>query len=147
VIKKVGVLLLVVIVLSAFGSQSEATAMKNWISQSNFKENVAQVAVDAKKAVRDLQNASLTKLDLDTICGVLLLETDQVNASLPTPDNQSTSLLSKSYTNVGGGANECYKAGKNKKLRVKALSYLRNGLAELSEAMLRVEVASGTYKG
>jgi sirohydrochlorin ferrochelatase len=81
---------------------------------------------------------------LHLVCGVLVTDTEAANASLPTPDAQSTRLLSRAYTDIGAGANICYGAGSSTSRRNSALARLRKGLNELTEGVQRVDVAQGT---
>lgn len=76
--------------------------------------------------------------DLHTVCAVLLNEVNQINASLPTPDSQSTELLSTSYTDLGAAANLCYVAGERASTRARALTKLSTGVMYLSEGSARV---------
>jgi hypothetical protein len=82
--------------------------------------------------------------DLHTVCGVLLVDIESANASLPTPDRQTTTLLSSAYTNLGAAANECYNAGPSPAKRLVALSSMAKGLAALSEATARIDVATAS---
>jgi X-X-X-Leu-X-X-Gly heptad repeat protein len=61
---------------------------------------------------------------------------------LPTPDATATTLLSKAYTSLGAGANECYVASTSVRARAKALETLASGLADLSEGSARITSAS-----
>ena len=72
------------------------------------------------------------------------MDVSAANAALPTPDNQSTQLLSKAYTDIDSGAKLCFDAGTNSLQRQRALNYLSKGLAYLSEGTLRVGVAEGS---
>jgi hypothetical protein len=77
------------------------------------------------------------------VCGVLLMDSEQFNSSLPTPDNQATELLSRAFSDFGAGANKCYGAQKNPAARASALSWLSRGMAKLSEGSARIHVATG----
>jgi len=74
---------------------------------------------------------------------VLDVDTEEANSSLPTPDNQATSLLSKAYNDFGAGANKCYDAARDPKARASALAWLQRGMAALSEGTARINVATG----
>ena len=141
--KRIIALLFCGVVLSACGTISLNSAMSDWVKQSNFTTNLKLLVHDAKVSIKDLGDPAFGVNDLHTVCGVFLTDVQSANASLPTPDSQSTNLLSSAYTNLGGGANQCYKAGMNPQLRAEAVSLLTKGLATLSAATVRITVATG----
>ena len=124
--------------LSACGSVSASTALSTWAANSNLSSNSAQLVRDARHALSALGDARSTAAQLHTVCAVLDLETLQANAALPTPDAQTTSLLSAAYTDLGDGANVCYQAAHSSSKRRRAIAYLRRAGAELAEAQARV---------
>ena len=132
------VLLSASLVLAACGSVSASTAMANWTKSSNLTSNSAQLALDARHVLIALSDVHSTAAQLHTVCAVLDLETLQANSALPTPDTQTTSLLSAAYTDLGDGANECYAAAGSALKRAKAAAFLHRAGAELSEAQARV---------
>ncbi len=128
--------------MAACGSTvSSGSALHSWVVQSNFHEGVATLTADARHAARALRDASTTTNELHLVCGVLLFDTQSANASLPTPDTQTTHLLSRAYTDLGAGANQCYDAGTSAPRRATALRSLESGAALIAEADARV--ASG----
>jgi hypothetical protein len=137
VIRKVALLAFSGLVMSSCGSVSASTAMVSWVSQSGYVETAKAVFVDAQHAANELRNPSTSTAELHTVCGVLLYEVSQANASLPTPDEQASSLLSTAYGDLGAGANQCYR-----NQRVRALTSLAKGAAGLSEASARITAAS-----
>lgn len=143
-IRAVAALLVAGLLLSACGTQSEVKAMSGWINQSEFHQNMTTLITDVHHSASALEKSSSSSHVLHLVCAVLVTDTESANAALPAPDRQSTSLLSRAYTDIGGGANTCYGAGTNTALRKKALGYLKKGLGELTEAILRVDVAAGT---
>jgi uncharacterized protein YceK len=138
VIKALGVLLITGLVLSACGTVTVATAMSKWVSQSNYVANNHTLLNDARHSANALRRASMTNLDLHTVCAVLFLESEQANSALPTPDHQTTTILAKAYNNLGAGANTCYNAAQSATKRTRALNYLTRGVAQLSEASARI---------
>lgn len=108
--------------------------MTSWVAQSGFLSSSKVVVKDARHAASALEISSTSDADLHTVCGVLLLDVESANASLPTSNDRATTLLSNAYTNLGAGANECYNASSNRNVRAKALQSLASGLGELSEA-------------
>lgn len=129
--------------LSACGTMSTSSALRQWVVQSNFHASMGILSNDVRHAAGALRNAHSTSNDLHTVCGVLLVDTESANASLPTPDAQGTVLLSRTYTLLGAGANECYVAANNENVRAKALGSLRRGFATLSEATVRIDGSLG----
>jgi hypothetical protein len=144
VIKAVAALLAAGLLLSACGSQSEAKAMNTWVRASSFHQNTQTLTSDIRHSATALENSSNSARVLHLVCDVLSFDNGAANAALPTPDSQSTALLAKAYTDIGGGANTCFVAGASSTLRNKALGYLRKGLGELTEGVLRVDAATGT---
>jgi hypothetical protein len=138
-----GALLVAGLMLSACGTVSSVSALRTWVDKSDFRSSMSTLSGDVRSSASALRNASMTASDLHTVCGVLLLDTEEANASLPTPDTQATNLLSSAYTNLGAGANECYDAASPTQ-RARALLSLTKGYAELSEAKVRIDVASAS---
>ena len=141
-IRALGALLVGGLLLSACGSVSAASGLASWVVQSSYRSSAATLVGDARHSADVLKITNSSNADLHTVCGVLLFDTESANASLPTPDARSTTLLSKAYTNLGAGANECYVASTNVDARAKALQTLTSGLADLSEASARIASAS-----
>lgn len=136
-IRRIATLLVSGLLLGACGSVSASKAMIDWVTQSGYLATSKAVLVDARNAANDLRNPSTTTAQLHTVCGVLLYEVSQANASLPTPDDQASNLLSGGYGDLGAGANQCYRDQ-----RVRALASLAKGAALLSEARARIATAS-----
>lgn len=145
-IKALATFLVAGLLLSACGTESEAKAMAGWESQSSFHSNTSTLLGDLRHSAIVLEDASSSAHELHLVCGVLVTDTEAANAALPTPDAQSTSLLSRAYTDIGGGANTCFAAGASASRRKKALTYLQKGLGELNEAIVRVGVAGGSSR-
>jgi hypothetical protein len=112
--------------------------MTSWVVQSGFLANSKVVVKDAAHAATALEKASTSASGLHTVCAVLLEDTESANASLPTPDNRATTLLSNAYTELGAGANECYNASASASKRAAALQSLTSGLGKMSEASARI---------
>ena len=144
-IRRVVVLVAAGLLLSACGSVSALSAMRSWVTQSSFHSSVSTLTTDVRHSASALRTLSTSDGSLHTVCGVLLVDTESANASLPTPDSQSTSLLSKAYTNIGAGANQCYKAGASPTARAAALESMAKGLGYLAEGTVRVDVVSLTH--
>lgn len=125
--------------LSACGAVTSTSALSQWSHQSNFEQSMGILLTDARHAASALRsNASLN--ELHTVCAVLLVDVQSANAALPTPDAQTSHLLSRAYTDLGAGANRCYVATSSA-LRSRALADLSRGAGEVVEARTRVRVA------
>ncbi|MHB1208301.1 MAG: hypothetical protein ACYC1I_01175 [Acidimicrobiales bacterium] len=144
-IRRIGLLVIAGALLSACGTVSAVSAMRTWVDQSNFHTSMKTLTIDVRHSASALRDVTTSSASLHTVCAVLLVDTESANASLPTPDNQSTNLLSKAYTNLGAGANQCYKAGADPALRAAAIASLAKGLSVLAEATVRVDVVSLTH--
>ncbi len=129
--------------LAACGSTTPASALASWVSQSGFIANSRTLVGDARHAASALRRADASAGQLHLVCAVLLVDTESLNASLPTPDATTTQLLSRAYTLLGEGANLCYRAAGSVPRRAVALGKLSAGAAALSEAEARVANAGG----
>ena len=123
-------------VLAGCGSVSTSSALAQWSHQSNFERSVSILLDDARHAAKALRTTS-TLNELHTVCAVLLVDVQSANAALPTPDAQTTTLLSNAYSDLGAGANRCYVADSSPR-RERALSDLTTGASLLVEARTRV---------
>lgn len=142
-IRQTGVLVAAGLTLAACGATVSApTALRDWVSQSGYHGTSRALLEDARHAVRALEESTTSPKELHLVCGVLLYDTESANASLPTPDQQATTLLSRAYTDLGAGAHQCYDAGTNHARRVAALGSLRAGGAAIVEATARIAAAS-----
>ena len=142
-IRHIGILLVAGVTLAACGATvSSASALRDWVSQSGFHDTSHALVTDARHAVRALEDPSTSPKVLHLVCGVLLYDTESANASLPTPDQQATTLLSRAYTDFGAGAHQCYDAGSDHARRTAALESLRAGGAAIAEATARIAAAS-----
>ncbi len=142
-IRHIGILLVAGVTLAACGATvSSASALRDWVSQSGFHDTSHALVTDARHAVRTLEDPSTSPKVLHLVCGVLLYDTESANASLPTPDQQATTLLSRAYTDFGAGAHQCYDAGSDHARRTAALESLRAGGAAIAEATARIAAAS-----
>jgi hypothetical protein len=116
-----------------------SSAMKTWTRESTYSANNKTLLGDVQHSATALRIASEGSNDLHTVCGVLLYESEEANAALPTPDNLVNSLLSKAYGNLGAGANICYKSGNDSATRATALNFMSKGVGQLAEASARIK--------
>jgi uncharacterized protein YceK len=127
------------VILAGCGNVSTASALAQWSHQSNFAQSVSILLDDARHAASALRTTSSLN-DLHTVCAVLLVDVQSANAALPTPDAQTSKLLSSAYDDLGAGANRCYVADTASR-RARALADLTRGAGELVEARARVSAA------
>ncbi len=139
VLRSIAILAACVAVLGAWGTQSEKAAMKSWVSESAYVANNKTLINDAKHSATALRTKSAPTSELHTVCAVMLVESEEANSALPTPDHLASSLLAKAYGNLGAGANVCYKAGTSSTKRRRAISDLSLGVAQLAEASARIK--------
>jgi hypothetical protein len=116
--------------------------MRSWVTQSAFSSAVSTMRSDARRAVTQLRNASTGPNVLHTVCGVLNVDALSANSSLPTPDDQATTLLGRAYGAFGSGAALCYRAANDALTRTRAIDELERAVATLAEARARVVAAS-----
>jgi hypothetical protein len=128
------------ILLAGCGSISLASSVSTWGTQSSFRSNTQTLLGDMRSAQTTLANAQMTAPDLHTVCAVLLTDSEAANASLPTPDNDLTSLLSNAYGALGSAATTCYNAAGSPAARARALGDLARAGASLAEATARYAV-------
>jgi hypothetical protein len=138
VIRAIALLLVGGLLLSACGTQSMSTAMKSWTKESTYTSNNKTLLGDVQHSATALRIASEGSNNLHTVCGVLLFESEEANAALPTPDDLVNTLLAKAYGNLGAGANVCYKSADDPARRAKALNYLSRGVGQLAEASAQI---------
>lgn len=137
-IRWVSALLVGALVLGGCGSVSPATAMATWASQSNYRANARTLIGTVVRSASALRDPSSTSADLHTVCAVVYLEADQLNAPLPTPDARATALVSEALIAIGRGASECYNASASEAARRRSIAFFSLGLGSLSEATARI---------
>jgi hypothetical protein len=138
-IRTTAILLAGGLLLSACGTQSMSTAMKSWTSESSYAANNKTLINDARHSATALRIPTESSNDLHTVCGVMLLESQQANGALTTPDHLVNKLLSNAYGDLGAGAHVCYAAGADSAKRTKALNYLSKGVGLLAEASAQIK--------
>jgi hypothetical protein len=116
-----------------------STAMKTWTSQSSYAANNKTLINDARHSATALAIPTESVNQLHTVCGVMLYESEEANAALPTPDHLVNTLLAKAYGTLGAGANVCYKSGADPAKRTRALNYLSKGVGLLAEASAQIK--------
>jgi hypothetical protein len=116
-----------------------STAMKSWTSESSYVANNKTLINDASHSATALRIPTESSNQLHTVCGVMLLESQQANGALTTPDNLVNKLLSNAYGDLGAGAHVCYSAGNDPAKRIRALNYLEKGVGLLAEASAQIK--------
>lgn len=137
-IKRIALIAIAGLVLASCGTVSATTAIKKWQSASSYASTHQEILSDARHSATALETSSSSILLLHTVCGVLLLETEQANAALPTPDTTATNLLSTAYDDFGAGANLCYRAGASASKRQAAIAMLQKAASYYAEADARI---------
>ena len=137
-----GALALAAIVLAGCGTVSATQAARNWMSQSGFNANRATLIGDVESSESALRAHASSTAALHTVCEVLDTDALAANASLPAPDTQATNLLAQAYSSLGSGAGTCYSAGSSTPRRAEAIRFMQTGLAQLSFATMRLDVAA-----
>ena len=129
---------------SCAGADRQGTAaqqMTSWVKGTSYGATQRTLVADAKKAAVVLSTG--TPAEIHTVCGVFLVDVEQANGVLPTPDQQATDLLSTSYTALGGAAHNCFDAPGSPAKRASFAVNKSKGLAALSEATGRIEAVLG----
>ena len=111
--------------------------MTSWVTQSNYVQNAKTTLTDARHAAVALRDPSSTHVLLNTVCSVLFIDAGSLQATLPTPDDQSTNLLDKAVKSLGNSATACSRARSGAQRRA-ALVTLAAGGAQLTEATARI---------
>ncbi len=138
-IRTIAILLAGGLLLSACGTQSMLSAMKSWTSESGYAANNKTLINDARHSATALRIPTESNNELHTVCGVMLYESEEANAALPTPDHLVNKLLSNAYGSLGAGANVCYGSGTDPAKRTRALDYLSKGVGLLAEASAQIK--------
>jgi len=142
----VALLALVALLLGGCAGQDQSgsseTQTSTWVHGTNFSDTLGGLRSDAHKAAAVFV-PGVTPDQAHTICGVMLVDTERANSSLPTPDPTLTSLLSAGYEALAAAAHHCYRAVGDP-VEERAFHRSRTqALALLSEAQLRAEAAIG----
>ena len=142
--RRISSLLLAGVLLVGCGTISARQATVNWLQQSAYSSGRATLKSDATTTLRTLRDPSTSTPAQHTICEVLITDVQAANSSLPVPDDQANQLLANAYNELGSGANTCWNAGSDLRVRSQAVTFLIHGLAQLSFATIRLDaVASG----
>jgi hypothetical protein len=81
---------------------------------------------------------------MQTLCGILLLDVQNANNDLPSPNRRATSLLATAYGDLGAGANQCFKATNyHSALMEQSIANRSRGLIALAQATSQFEEVIG----
>ena len=116
--------------------------MTSWAKQSSYVENARTLLSDARHSATALRDPSSSHQVLNTVCQVLFTDAGSMQASLPTPDAQATSLVSRATDQLGGGASVCANEAPTPANRARAVALLVQGAASLTEATARIATES-----
>ena len=120
---------------------SPASQMSAWVSGTSFGTTVNALDADTRHATTVMATGS--EAAIHTVCGVLLLDVEQANGNLPTPDQQSTDLLATAYNNLGAAAHQCYDSPGSPAKQAAFIVSRARGLSALSESVARIEEVLG----
>jgi hypothetical protein len=123
-----------------------AQQLEHWVSGTGFQGSTTQVRADVASATRVVATATDPAV-VHTVCGVLLVDVEQANANLPTPDLQATSLLGSAYESLGAAAHDCYDVVGSPAKRAAFATARLAGLTSLAEACQRIEAVTGQPLG
>ena len=143
-VASLSLLALCTLATSCAGADRQGTAaqqMTSWVKGTSYGATQRTLIADAKKATAVLSTGS--SAEIHTVCGVFLVDVEQANGVLPTPDQQATDLLSTSYTALGSAAHDCFDAPGSPSKRASFTVDKSKGLAALSEATGRIEAVLG----
>ncbi len=141
-IRRAAAVVAAAVVLGACGTvRTPGQALHSWSAQSGFPSTAATLHGDAASTARVLRGAHPTAKLRHLVCAVLLVDAEAANASLPTPIDQVTHLLSRAYGSLGAAAHLCYTAS-NASARRAAVAELQRGVAQLAEGSAAVAALS-----
>ena len=120
---------------------STAHRMSVWVSGTSFGEDIGTLIADNARVPKDVPNGTGA---VHAACATTLNDAEMANGSLPSPDPDVTTLLTKAYNLEGTSANQCYSAGiTNKELLAESA---RNGIkaeALFEQAIQRIRQIDG----
>ena len=124
-------------------TQSPAKALDDWASAGAFEQAAQYLIVDARHVHADI-DAGRTSAAVRTDCLYLINEADGENTDLlPTPDDQLTSLLSRSFDGFVHAGHQCYEDPGRTATLVLVDTELRGALGQLYAGVLREEAVTG----
>ncbi len=124
-------------------SGSADQQMRSWVNGTNLGATIGTLVGDVQHAASQLHGGG-SAAALHTVCGVLLVDTEQANSNLPTPDQSLTTLLSNAYETLGEAGHDCYDAVGNPAKSQAFDAAKAKGLLLLSEAQSRAESILGS---
>ncbi len=122
-------------------SGTPAEQMTTWVKGTSFGLTVRTMQQDAARAATVVSSG--TPAEVRTACGVYLVDVEQANSVLPTPDTQASALLAQAYGSLGAAAHSCYAVPSSATARATFAHQQASGLASLSEGTARVEAVLG----
>ena len=120
-----------------------SNALIQWTSMTHFDQVVGDLQNDTAKINESIVR-SRSKLTLQTLCGILLIDVQTANNNLPTPDRTATKLAALAYGDLGAGANQCFSAATvHSPEMVRSTASRTKGLIELAQTVSRIEAVTG----
>jgi hypothetical protein len=119
------------------------SATAAWIKATAFARVVGDLQTDTAK-IATATARELPVLTMQTLCGILLLDVQNANNDLPSPNRRATSLLATAYGDLGAGANQCFKATNyHSALMEQSIANRSRGLIALAQATSQFEEVIG----
>jgi len=122
-------------------SGTPAQQMTTWVKGTSFGLTARTLQHDAARAAKVVTSG--TPAEVRTACGVYLVDVEQANSVLPTPDVQASGLLAQAYGSLGAAAHSCYAVPSSPPDRATFAKHQAAGLASLSEGTARIEAVLG----
>ena len=120
-----------------------SNALQQWTSLTHFDQVVGDLQNDTAK-INESIALSRSKLTLQTLCGILLIDVQTANNNLPAPDRTATKLAASAYGDLGAGANQCFSAATVRSPEmVQSTASRMKGLIELAQTVSRIELVTG----
>jgi hypothetical protein len=141
-VKRLAALAAVALLLAGCGSETQAQAVRGWLSNASFTANSTTLTADVAHARTALDDASASAAELHTVCGILSTDTAAAGASLPTPTNATSVTLNTAYTEFANAGAACYVAAGRPHVAALALGELTAGSVQLVDATLQLHVAA-----
>jgi hypothetical protein len=129
---------------SCAGADQEGSAshrMSVWVSGTTFGQDIGTLVADNARIPKEIPNGTG---GMHAACSTLLNDAQMANSSLPSPDPDVTTLLTKAYGIEGTAANQCYDAGvTNPKLLAESERNTIKAEALYQEALQRIRTITG----
>lgn len=118
--------------------------MEAWVTGSGLGQNIGTLHADGEH-VNEVITKDKGTGAVHTVCGVLTVDAESANSTLPSPDTRLTQILAKAYGLEYDAGNDCYRAGAtNTKLLAKSATERAQAQALFLQALARVAAVGGS---